>query len=184
MTEQKKVWIGIWPWKNFTVWITKNWLKSRPTSCKNVNWLRINPMTQNCCFYSGAILYPPEARVTTAIWHCRNTFCQWASYQIRKITGCACVGNAGNVFSATDFKRKQQVSDSGMHHGTYVTYVPWCMSGSLTRLGGENVPGIPGAYAPCNFMYLVRGPWVYSFQWKLRSHWLKVMRHRHVAVII
>ena len=29
---------------------------------------------------------------------------QWASYQIRKITGCACAGNAGNVFPATDFK--------------------------------------------------------------------------------
>ena len=27
---------------------------------------------------------------------------QWASYQIRKIAGCACAGNAGNVFPATD----------------------------------------------------------------------------------
>ena len=29
---------------------------------------------------------------------------QWASYQIRKIAGCACIGNAGNVFPATNFK--------------------------------------------------------------------------------
>ena len=28
----------------------------------------------------------------------------WASYQIRKIAGCACTGNAGNVFPATHFK--------------------------------------------------------------------------------
>ena len=28
----------------------------------------------------------------------------WASYQIRKIAGCACDGNAGKVFPATDFK--------------------------------------------------------------------------------
>ena len=28
----------------------------------------------------------------------------WTSYQIRKIAGCACAGNAGNVFPATDFK--------------------------------------------------------------------------------
>ena len=35
-----------------------------------------------------------------------------------------------------------------MHHGTCVTHVPWCMSGSRTRGGGENVPGIPGACAP------------------------------------
>ena len=29
---------------------------------------------------------------------------QWASYQIRKIADCACAGNAGDVFPATDFK--------------------------------------------------------------------------------
>ena len=28
----------------------------------------------------------------------------WTSYQIRKIAGCACAGDAGNVFPATDFK--------------------------------------------------------------------------------
>ena len=28
----------------------------------------------------------------------------WASYQIRKILGCACTGTAGNIFPATDFK--------------------------------------------------------------------------------
>ena len=31
---------------------------------------------------------------------------------------------------------------------------PWCMSGSLTRGGGENVPGIPGACATHYFMYV------------------------------
>ena len=28
----------------------------------------------------------------------------WVSYQIRKIAGWACVGNAGNVFPAADFE--------------------------------------------------------------------------------
>ena len=28
----------------------------------------------------------------------------WASYQIRKIAGCACAGNTGNVSPLTDFK--------------------------------------------------------------------------------
>ena len=37
-----------------------------------------------------------------------------------------------------------------MHHGTCVTHVPWCMSGSLACGDGENVPGIPGAYAPAS----------------------------------
>ena len=73
---------------------------------------------------------------------------QWASYQIRKIAGCACAGNAGNVFPRRWFQMKPLVSDPGMHHGTCVTHVPWCMSGSLTCGDGENVPGIPGACAP------------------------------------
>ena len=72
----------------------------------------------------------------------------WASYQIRKIAGCACAGNAGNVFPRRRIQRKTLVSDPVMHHGTCVTHVPWCMSGSLTRCGGENVPGILGACAP------------------------------------
>ena len=57
----------------------------------------------------------------------------WASYQIRKIVGCACAGNSGSVIPATDFRRKPLLSDPDMHHGTCVTHVPWCMSGSLTR---------------------------------------------------
>ena len=72
---------------------------------------------------------------------------QWASYQIRKIAGCACAGNAGNVFPRRRFQRKPLVSDPGMHHGTCVTHVPWCMSGSLTCDDGENVPSIPSACA-------------------------------------
>ena len=39
------------------------------------------------------------------------------------------------------------------------THVPWCMPGSLTRGGGENVPGLPGACATHILTYLVRGPW-------------------------
>ena len=72
----------------------------------------------------------------------------WASYQIRKIAGCACAGNAGNVSPRRRFQRNPIVGDPGMHHGTCVTHVPWCMSGSLTCGDGENVPGIPGACAP------------------------------------
>ena len=73
---------------------------------------------------------------------------RWASYQIRKIAGCACAGNAGNVYPRRRFQRKPLVSNPSMHHGTCVTHVPWCMSGSLTCGDGENVPGIPGACAP------------------------------------
>ena len=71
-----------------------------------------------------------------------------ASCQIRKIVGCACTGDAGNVFPRRRFQRKPLVSDPGMHHGTCVTLVPWCMSRSLTCGDGENVPDIPGACVP------------------------------------
>ena len=71
----------------------------------------------------------------------------WASYQIRKIAGCACARNAGNVFPRRRFQRKPLVSDPVMHHGTCVTHVPSCMSGSLTCGDRENLPGTPGACA-------------------------------------
>ena len=66
-------------------------------------------------------------------------------------------------FSRHRHQRKPLVSDPGMHHGTCVTHVPWCMSGSLTSGGGENVPGIPGACATRNFTYLARGPWTRNY---------------------
>ena len=68
--------------------------------------------------------------------------------------GCACAGIAGNVFPRHRLQRKPLVSYSGKHHGTCVTYVPWCMSGALSIGGGENVSGIPGACAPAIFRIL------------------------------
>ena len=56
-------------------------------------------------------------------------------------------------------QRKPLVSYPGMHHGTCVTHVPWSMSASLTRSGGENDPDNPGACATRNFTYLARGPY-------------------------
>ena len=93
----------------------------------------------------------------------------WASHQICKIAGCACVWNARNVFPPP------RVIDPDMHHGTCVTHVPGCMPGSLTRgfhwsRRRENVPGIPGICATRNFTYLVRGPWLLmSWQRKATS---------------
>ena len=51
----------------------------------------------------------------------------WASYQIRKIAGAHAPGMPGK------FSPPPRVSDPGMHHGTCVTHVPWCMPGSLTN---------------------------------------------------
>ena len=57
---------------------------------------------------------------------------------------------------------KPLVNDPGMHHGTCVTHVSWCISGSLISVGGKNVPGTPGACTTRNFTYLARGPLFFS----------------------
>ena len=125
----------------FTGWLI-NWL---------TDWLITSPITQLIIYikFQGSEYYG------TCNWSSlyfradsRLAPSQWASYQIRKTAGCACAGNAGNVSPRRRFQRKLLVSDPGMHHGTCVTHVTWCMSGSLTCVDGENVPGIPGACAP------------------------------------
>ena len=45
-----------------------------------------------------------------------------------------------------------------MYPGTCVTHVLWCMLGSLTRDGRENVPGTPGACTTCNFFVSGKRP--------------------------
>ena len=112
----------------------------------------------------------------------------WASYQIRKIAGCACAGNAGNVFPRRRFLREPLVSDPGMHHGTCVTHVPWCMPGSLTCGDGENVPGIPGACASAilriwqeaHYIYpnIVIGVKRYDPEISMIMGWWKVKGHK------
>ena len=57
-------------------------------------------------------------------------------------------------------QRKPLVSDPVMHHRTGVIHVAWCMLGSLSRGGGENLfSRIPGACATRNFKYLAKSPW-------------------------
>ena len=69
-------------------------------------------------------------------------------------------GKCWEPFPRHWLQRKPLVSDlrAGIHRGTCVTHVPWCMPGSLNRGDRENVPGIPGTRATCYFTYLVRGP--------------------------
>ena len=44
----------------------------------------------------------------------------WASYQIRKIAGCECAGNAGNDFSTTDFKGNPKLAIPAWHVSRHV----------------------------------------------------------------
>ena len=87
----------------------------------------------------------------------------WASCRILKTAGCACAGNAGNVF------HRQR----GLAIPTCITARAWrtCHDACRDRWlavsfevdGGENVPDIPGACATLNLTYLVRGPWIVAF---------------------
>ena len=61
----------------------------------------------------------------TTLTHLSIESIPWASCQIRKIEGCTCAGNTGDVSPSPRF------SDPDMHHGTCVNHVPWCMPGSL-----------------------------------------------------
>ena len=99
----------------------------------------------------------------------------WASYQIRKIAGCACAGNAGKVFPRRRFQKNPLVSDPGMHHGTCVTHVPWYMSGSLTCGDGENVPGIPRACAPAFLLIWQEAHCPIDMRWWTDSALVQVM---------
>ena len=74
------------------------------------------------------------------------------------------------------FQSKLLVSDPDMHHGTCVTHVPWCMSGSRNTGAGGNVPGIPGACATRSFTYLARGPWNNS-SWNWSKHTIITETH-------
>ena len=95
----------------------------------------------------------------------------WASCQIRKIAGCACAGDAGNVLPRGRFQRNPPVNDPGMHHGTCVTHVPWYMSGSLNRGGGEKVHGIPSACAPAILRIWQEAHVMISTAVQLNRHW-------------
>ena len=99
----------------------------------------------------SGILFNLVAMIQTFPWSKMETMIKthfsvpWASYQIRKIAGCACTGNVGNVLSSHWLQRKTIVSYPSMHHGTYVigdryltrspwvscqivaTHMPWCM---------------------------------------------------------
>ena len=72
---------------------------------------------------------------------------EWAFYQICNNVGCACAGNTGNV-SRHQLQKKPLVSTPCINHGTCVTHVPWCMSGSLTRGGGKTFPAFPAHAQP------------------------------------
>ena len=63
---------------------------------------------------------------------------QWASYQICKITdGLRMRREFRKRLVRHRLQRKPLVSDSGMHHATCVTHVPWCMWDRYLAVAGK-----------------------------------------------
>ena len=65
---------------------------------------------------------------------------QQASYQIRQNCGLSVWRECRERVPCHRHQGKPLVSDPNMHHGTWVTHVPWCMSGLLTALAGKTFP--------------------------------------------
>ena len=101
-----------------------------------------------------------------------------------QICGCACAGNAGNVFPVTAGKRSRHASRhvrharAVMHAGIANQRFP------LKSAAGENVPGIPGACATCNFTYLVRGPCIRCKGTRKRLTFFSMNSLRHLLWIM
>ena len=82
--------------------------------------------------------------------------------------------------SGMSFSPPPRVSNPDMHHGTCVTHVPWCMSGSLTsgflwsRWRGKRYRHSRCMRTP-NFPYLARGPYTTT----KRAKWRKMRLQYH-----
>ena len=75
--------------------------------------------------------------LVNSLWH--GPLTRYANPWVAQVPGC---------FPRHRLQRTPLVSHHGMHHGTCVTHVPWCMLVSLSRGGGENVPAFPAHWQP------------------------------------
>ena len=83
----------------------------------------------------------PLVQILTCLLFCGDPSSgTWASYQIRKIAGCACTGNAGNVSPATNFK------------GNRLLAIPACITARLWRTCRDacrdSLPAVTGKTFP------------------------------------
>ena len=107
--------------------------------------------------------------------HLFPRWCQAAILYLKKVAKVACCSQAMGLLPDTEncglrtrrecreryprhrLQRKPQISDHHMHHGKCVSHVPWCMSESLTRGGGETFSALP-AYAHPQFKVSCKRP--------------------------
>ena len=119
----------------------------------------------NCHYvmYKDYIKTVPQVKHVNRLMHDQLLTCHWRSFfrhlhrNLRLVrihawpaidllpdtqTGGLCMRQeCRERFPRLPLQRQLLVSDPGMHHGT--CHTPWCMSGSLTRGGGEILPPFP-----------------------------------------
>ena len=85
-------------------------------------------------FWDPVRFYAIQYDVFYVVWEQVNTSpveaYSWAFTRHAQLRVAHDTGMTGTFYSTS---KKPQVSDPGMHHGTYVTHVPWYMVGWLTR---------------------------------------------------
>ena len=105
-----------------------------------VHMINIVPTLQSCPALQNIILYGLVLTRSSEMCYSMDFLPDTQNCGLRMRRECR------ERFPRHRLQRKRLVNDPDMHHGTCVTHVPWCMSGSLTRGGEENVPGIPGVF--------------------------------------
>ena len=130
-----------------------------------------------CMSYHEYILIPWNELLLNDYITSRSVCCQCNGPLTRYLKFL--VAHAPGTFLHHRLQRKPSnpilpVTDPDMHHSTWVTHVPWCMSESLTPGGGEDVPGIPDACATHNFRYLAGGSCVDYYSWYVCREFVSV----------
>ena len=76
-------------------------------------------------------IYSVEYNVYQELHQCMFALCGMGLLPDTQNRGLRMRRECRERFPRHRIQRKLLVSDPGMHHGTCVTHVPWCMSGSL-----------------------------------------------------
>ena len=135
------------PWSNF-LRLQVGVIYHFPKYCAHLTHFDVHCLDLEVVIYSYTWLTIIRRRWQDAT----GLFNRYVEWQVAHVPGMP------RTFSPPPTSKETAVGDPGMHPGTFVTHVPWLMSGSLTRGVGKNVPDIPGACATHNFAYLARGP--------------------------
>ena len=110
---------------------------------RNLFWDRAYPILKNIRIKTSRSVVFVWAGPTISQYLCYSRFLREFHISIHKHTLIHILR-----FLCHWLQRKPLVSDPGMHQGTCVTHVPWCMSGYLTSSVGETFPAFPAHGQP------------------------------------